>query len=74
LVDVDLDPLVQRYRLQGASYALAIADATGEPVLDMRFVFLAPDGAVERPLPDLAGAVAEARELAPAADARLFTT
>jgi ATP-dependent exoDNAse (exonuclease V) beta subunit len=74
LVDVDLDPLVQRYRLQGASYALAVADATGEPVLDMVLVFLTPDGAVERSLPDLAGAVAEARALALAADPRLITT
>ncbi|HET6662880.1 MAG TPA: UvrD-helicase domain-containing protein, partial [Acidimicrobiales bacterium] len=30
-VDVDLDPLVQRYRMQGACYALAVADATREP-------------------------------------------
>jgi len=70
-IDVDLDPLVQRYRMQGASYALAIADATREPVLDMVFVFLTPDGAIERSIPDLAEAVAEARSFAPAADPRL---
>jgi hypothetical protein len=73
-VDVDLDPLVQRYRMQGACYALAVADATREPVLDMVFVFLTPDGAVERSIPDLAEAVAEARGFALAADPRLVST
>jgi ATP-dependent helicase/nuclease subunit A len=73
-VDVDLAPLVQRYRMQGASYALAVADATGEPVLDMVFAFLTPKGAVERAIPDLADAVAEARRLALADDPRLVAT
>jgi ATP-dependent helicase/nuclease subunit A len=72
-VDVDLAPLVQRYRMQGACYALAVADATREPVLDMVFVFLTPDGAVERPIPDLAAAVVEARGFAAAADPRLVS-
>jgi ATP-dependent exoDNAse (exonuclease V) beta subunit len=52
--DDDLDALVEGYRLQGASYALAVAAATGEPVVDMVFVFLTPQGPAERPLPDLA--------------------
>jgi hypothetical protein len=65
---------VQRYRMQGACYALAVADATREPVLDMVFVFLTPDGAVERSIPDLAEAVAEARGFALAADPRLVST
>ncbi|HKA84384.1 MAG TPA: UvrD-helicase domain-containing protein [Acidimicrobiales bacterium] len=73
-LDVDLDPLVERYRMQGASYALAIAEATREPVLDMVFVFLTPEGAVERSLPDLAQAVAEARGFAATADPRLVAT
>jgi hypothetical protein len=73
-VDADLGPLVERYRMQGASYALAIADATREPVLDMVFVFLTPEGAVERSIPDLAEAVAEARRFAAAADPRLVAT
>jgi ATP-dependent exoDNAse (exonuclease V) beta subunit len=73
-VDADLDPLVERYRMQGASYALAVAGATREPVLDMVFVFLTPEGAVERSIPDLAEAVAEARRLAAAADPRLVAT
>ena len=73
-VDADLDPLVERYRMQGASYALAVAGATREPVLDMVFVFLTPEGAVERCIPDLAEAVAEARRFAAAADPRLVAT
>jgi ATP-dependent exoDNAse (exonuclease V) beta subunit len=73
-VDVDLDPLVRRYRMQGASYALAVANATREPVLAMVFVFLTPEGAVERPIPDLAVAVADARRFAATADPRLVAT
>jgi ATP-dependent exoDNAse (exonuclease V) beta subunit len=70
-VDADLGPLVRRYRMQGASYALAVADATRQPVLDVVFVFLTPDGAVDRSIPDLSEAVAEARSFALAADPRL---
>ncbi len=73
-LDVDLDPLVERYRMQGASYALAVADATREPVLDMVFVFLTPEGAVERSIPDLPQAVGEARSFAATADPRLAAT
>ena len=58
-LDADLAPLVARYRAQGASYALAVAGATGEPVVDVVFVFLTPDGPVDRSLPDLPAAVAE---------------
>jgi ATP-dependent exoDNAse (exonuclease V) beta subunit len=72
--DVDLDPLVARYRMQGASYALAVAAATGEPVVAMVFVFLTPEGPVDRPLADLDAAVAEVRALAEAGDDRLVTT
>ncbi|MGH9209951.1 MAG: UvrD-helicase domain-containing protein [Acidimicrobiales bacterium] len=61
--DDDLDPLVERYRLQGASYALAVGQATGEPVVDATFVFLTPRGPAERSLPNLPGAVADARRL-----------
>ena len=72
-LDADLDPLVARYRMQGAAYALAVADATGEPVVEVVFVFLTPEGAVERRLPDLAAAVAEVRARAAAGDAGLVT-
>ncbi len=71
--DTDLDPLVDRYRAQGASYALAVADATGEPVVGMVFAFLTPTGPAERSLPDLPEAVAEVRRLA-AAGAPVPTT
>jgi ATP-dependent helicase/nuclease subunit A len=70
-VDVDLGPLVERYRLQGASYALAVEQATGEPVAEVRFAFLTPEGAVERSLPDLPGAVAHVRRLAESGDPSL---
>ncbi|HET9608156.1 MAG TPA: UvrD-helicase domain-containing protein [Acidimicrobiales bacterium] len=70
-VDTDLDPLVERYRLQGAAYALAIGEATGDPVVDMVFVFLTPGGAVDRALPDLAVAVADVRRRAADGDDRL---
>ncbi|HKE72390.1 MAG TPA: UvrD-helicase domain-containing protein [Acidimicrobiales bacterium] len=73
-LDADLEPLVARYRMQGAAYALAVADATGEPVVDVVFVFLTPEGAVERRLPDLAAAAAEVRAKAAAGDDGLVTT
>ena len=38
--DADLDAKVARYRLQGASYAVALEQATGEPVAECVFVFL----------------------------------
>jgi ATP-dependent exoDNAse (exonuclease V) beta subunit len=73
-LDTDLAPLVARYRLQGASYALAVADATGEPVRDVVFVFLTPEGPVDRRLPALDEAVAETRRLASSGDDRLIVT
>ena len=73
-LDADLGSLVERYRMQGASYALAVAAATGEPVVDVVFVFLTPEGPVERTLPDLPAATAEARRLALSDDERLATT
>ena len=60
-----------RYRAQGAAYALAVARATGRPVVEVVFVFLTPTGAVDRPLADLAAAVAEVGRLAAAGDDRL---
>jgi ATP-dependent exoDNAse (exonuclease V) beta subunit len=73
-VDADLDPLVERYRAQGAAYALAVGDATGEPVVGVVFVFLTPGGAVDRTLPELSLAVADVRRLASAGDDQLITT
>jgi ATP-dependent helicase/nuclease subunit A len=53
----ELDRRLHGYRLQGASYALTVAAATGEPVVRVTFVFLTPSGPVERELDDLAAAV-----------------
>jgi ATP-dependent exoDNAse (exonuclease V) beta subunit len=49
----DLDDKLARYRLQGATYALALAAATGRPVTRCVFVFLGDEGAVERDVSDL---------------------
>jgi hypothetical protein len=51
------------YRLQGAAYALAVGQATGEPVVRVTFVFLTPGGAVERHLEGLEAAMAEVQAL-----------
>ncbi|MHB8438971.1 MAG: 3'-5' exonuclease, partial [Acidimicrobiales bacterium] len=59
----ELDRRVEGYRNQGASYALAVAATTGELVARVVFVFLTPEGAVERDLPDFAAAVEHVREL-----------
>ncbi len=59
----ELDRRLEGYRLQGAAYALAVARASGEPVHRVTFLFLTPEGAVERDLPDLAVAVADVERL-----------
>jgi ATP-dependent helicase/nuclease subunit A len=58
-----LDQRVEGYRSQGASYALMVAAATEEPVSRVTFLFLTPDGAIERHLSDLDGSVAQIRGL-----------
>ena len=57
----DLDAKVERYRLQGASYALALEAATGEPVARCVFVFLGTNGADEREVSDLPRAMDQVR-------------
>lgn len=54
-----LDDRLAGCKLQGGSYALTVAEATGEVVVDVVFLFLTPDGCVERALGDLAGAMAD---------------
>jgi RecB family exonuclease len=61
--DADLDAKVARYRLQGASYAVALEQATGEPVAECVFVFLGERDARERPVSDLPLAMREVRAL-----------
>jgi ATP-dependent helicase/nuclease subunit A len=66
--DADLQERTAGYRLQGAAYALVVAAATGEPVADVVFVYLTPQGAVEHRLTDLDAATAEVRTLLAGAD------
>jgi ATP-dependent helicase/nuclease subunit A len=59
----ELDRRVAGYRLQGAAYAVAVGRATAEPVTRVVFLFLTPEGAVERDLTDLAAAMADVERL-----------
>jgi ATP-dependent exoDNAse (exonuclease V) beta subunit len=61
--ELDLDVKIARYRLQGASYALALEAATGEPVTRCVFLFLGADRAQEREVNDLPHAIEEVRAL-----------
>jgi len=57
----DLIEALQRYRLQGAAYALAAQEALGRPVARCVFVFAQARGAREREIEDLAGAIEDVR-------------
>ena len=59
--DTDLDTKVARYRLQGAAYAVALEQATGESVAECVFVFLGDREARERSVSDLPAAMREVR-------------
>jgi len=59
----ELDERVDGYRVQGASYARVVSAATGEPVSKVTFVFLTPEGSIERDLPDLESAIVEVDQL-----------
>ena len=63
-----LDRRVEGYRIQGASYALTVSASTAEPVTRVTFLFLTPDGAIERHLTDLAATVGEVRRLVTAGE------
>lgn len=58
-----LDQRVEGYRTQGASYALTIGASIAEPVVRVTFLFLTPDGAVERNLSDLDVSMSDVRQL-----------
>ena len=66
--DDDIAAKLQRYGLQGASYAAAVEEATGEPVIRVVFVFLGTDGAIEAELSDLGAAMQEVRTRAAGGD------
>ena len=51
----------ERYRRQGATYAVALEHVTGQPVIDCRFVFIGPEDVIEVSLPDLAASCEEIR-------------
>ena len=69
----ELDRRVLGYRLQGAAYAVAVGRSTGEPVVRVVFLFLTPDGPVERELADLEAAMGDVERLV-AAGAELVTS
>ena len=58
-----LDGRVEGYRIQGASYALTVGASTAEPITRVTFLFLTPDGAIERNLTELEASVEEVRRL-----------
>jgi ATP-dependent exoDNAse (exonuclease V) beta subunit len=59
--DTDLAAKVARYRLQGAAYAVALEQATGEPVAECVFVFLGGRVAEEVAVSDLPAAMRDVR-------------
>jgi ATP-dependent exoDNAse (exonuclease V) beta subunit len=71
--DGDLDAKVARYRLQGASYAVALEQATGAAVAECVFVFLGERGAQERLVSDLPAAMRDVRAALGASSAAATT-
>ena len=55
---------IDRYRIQGAAYALALQKATGKPVKEVIFLFPRPEPVIEVPLTGLASLTAEAEAMA----------
>jgi ATP-dependent helicase/nuclease subunit A len=60
-----VDRAMERYRLQGAAYVLALQESLGRPVARCVFVFVQPRH--ERTIPDLAAALDEVRRIIPTA-------
>jgi hypothetical protein len=69
----ELDEKVARYRLQGASYAVALEQVTGERVAECVFVFLGQREAQERSVSDLPAAMREVRAALAASSAAATT-
>ena len=53
--EAEVDAKLAAYELQGASYAVALEAVTGQRVVECRFVFCRPSGAIERSVADLPG-------------------
>jgi len=60
----DIEAKLDRYRLQGAAYALALELTTGRPVDEVAFLFCAPEQATMRRIDDLSIAKTQARAIA----------
>ena len=60
--DGEVERAMQRYRLQGGGYALALSEATGVFVKEVSFLFLNPNRV--EPIEDLPGAVRQAKRAA----------
>jgi ATP-dependent helicase/nuclease subunit A len=71
--DDDLDAKVARYRWQGASYAVALEQATAQRVAECVFVFLGEHEARERTVSDLPAAMREVRAALAASSAAATT-
>ena len=61
--DEELTRAMDRYRLQGATYALAVERALGRPVSRCVFLFLRGETAIQREVPDLRLAIGEVERL-----------
>ena len=60
----EIDLKVDRYRLQGATYAAALEETTRQPVSSVVFAFLSPDSAaICASLPNLREAIADVRKV-----------
>jgi ATP-dependent helicase/nuclease subunit A len=65
----EIDAALERYRLQGAAYAVAVERALDKPVARCVFVFTNVSGAIEREIDGLPDAVAAVRKLLTASKA-----
>jgi len=61
--EADLNAKIERYALQGATYALAVEAAVGQPVAEMVFLFLTRGDAHVRSVPDLEARIADVRRV-----------
>jgi ATP-dependent exoDNAse (exonuclease V) beta subunit len=61
--DEDVERSLDRYRIQGAAYAVALEEALGSPVVRCTFLFLREGEAVAKEVADLPVAKAEVRRI-----------